>query len=345
MLDQKGFDLWANEYDAETRSSEESDSYPFAGYSRVLRYIYDLVTERSSPKVLDIGFGTAVLTAKLYDCGCRIWGQDFSQRMIEIAQQKMPQAKLCQGDFGKGIAEPLLKQNYDFIIATYALHHLTDDGKIVLINSLGGLLKDGGAILIGDVAFRTREELEYCQQQAGNGWDDDEHYFVYEELARELPGLRFEKISHCSGVLSLQKEVNMEGLERFIKAQDRDYQQALIEIKAGRKRSHWIWYIFPQMVGLGMSYNSEYYGIKSRAEAIEYLKHPVLGTRLVEISKALLQLDSSDPRAVMGSPDDMKLKSSMTLFAMVSDDPVFSQVLQKYFNGERDRITEKMLGC
>lgn len=137
----------------------------------------------------------------------------------------------------------------------------------------------------------------------------------------------------------------MEGLERFIKAQDRDYQQALIEIKAGRKRSHWIWYIFPQMVGLGMSYNSEYYGIKSRAEAIEYLKHPVLGTRLVEISKALLQLDSSDPRAVMGSPDDMKLKSSMTLFAMVSDDPVFSQVLQKYFNGERDRITEKMLGC
>lgn len=129
------------------------------------------------------------------------------------------------------------------------------------------------------------------------------------------------------------------GLERFTKAQEMDYAAALAEIKAGHKRSHWIWYIFPQIQGLGYSETSQFYAIRDKAEAQEYMAHPVLGARLIEISEALLQLQSNDARRVMGDPDDRKLKSSMTLFSLISDHPVFQQVLDKFFNGEKDGVT------
>lgn len=133
-------------------------------------------------------------------------------------------------------------------------------------------------------------------------------------------------------------------LERFIRAQETDYEQALEEIRAGRKRSHWIWYIFPQIRGLGRSHMSEYYGIQSLEEAVAYAGHPVLGARLREISQALLALDSSDPWEVMGPPDDMKLKSSMTLFgAAAPEEPVFQKVLDKFFGGRSDGATLKIL--
>lgn len=134
-------------------------------------------------------------------------------------------------------------------------------------------------------------------------------------------------------------------LERFIKAQDHTYEVALNEIKAGRKRSHWIWFIFPQMKDLGFSHMSQFYGIENIDEAREYLANPVLGTRLVEISEALLNLQENDPAVVMGgSPDDMKLQSSMTLFAAVSDDnSVFHRVLDKFFDGKKDTKTLELL--
>jgi uncharacterized protein (DUF1810 family) len=133
-------------------------------------------------------------------------------------------------------------------------------------------------------------------------------------------------------------------LDRFKKAQEEDYPYALQEIKAGRKRSHWIWYIFPQLKGLGFSSMSEYYGIDGRAEAQAYIADPLLRARLVEISEALLALESNNPTQVMGYPDDLKLKSSMTLFAEVAPDiPVFEQVLQKFFAGEKDDKTLQLL--
>ena len=133
-------------------------------------------------------------------------------------------------------------------------------------------------------------------------------------------------------------------LNRFLTAQERDYAQALAEIRAGRKRSHWIWYIFPQLRGLGYSYNSEYYGIADAEEARQYLAHPVLGARLREITTALLELPESDPLLVMGRPDDMKLCSSMTLFEYAAEqDSVFGKVLDKYYGGRRDAATLRML--
>jgi len=132
-------------------------------------------------------------------------------------------------------------------------------------------------------------------------------------------------------------------LERFIKAQEIDYQIALSEMRAGRKRSHWMWYIFPQIKGLGFSSTAQYYAIQSKKEAEEYLAHPVLGKRLHEISEALLEIKSSDASRVMGYPDDMKLKSSMTLFYLVSGDEIFKKVLDKFFDGDIDKKTEKLL--
>lgn len=134
-------------------------------------------------------------------------------------------------------------------------------------------------------------------------------------------------------------------LEKFVKAQCADYATALREIRSGRKRSHWIWYIFPQMQGLGMSHMANYYGIRDLEEAKDYMEHPVLGPRLIEISQALLELDSSDPGAVMGFPDDLKLCSSMTLFELAApEEKVFSRVLDKFYNGRRDGNTLRILG-
>jgi len=133
-------------------------------------------------------------------------------------------------------------------------------------------------------------------------------------------------------------------LQRFIDAQKNEYAIALSEIKAGRKRSHWMWYIFPQIQGLGVSSMAHHYAISDLAEAGQYLQDPVLGQRLVEISTALLQLRSVDAHQIFGTPDDMKLRSSMTLFASVPDaDPVFQQVLDKYFGGKQDELTLRKL--
>ena len=133
-------------------------------------------------------------------------------------------------------------------------------------------------------------------------------------------------------------------LQRFLDAQKADYEIALSEIKGGKKRSHWMWYVFPQIHGLGLSETSKLYSIKSLEEAKEFLNHPVLGKRLMEISKALLDLSSNDAHAVFGSPDDIKLKSSMTLFASLSNtDPVFQSVLEKFFEGRKDDKTLKLI--
>jgi uncharacterized protein (DUF1810 family) len=129
-------------------------------------------------------------------------------------------------------------------------------------------------------------------------------------------------------------------LNRFIEAQNRDYPQALAEMRNGRKRSHWIWYIFPQIHGLGFSSTSEYYAIRSLDEAKDYLQHPVLGSRLIEITKAVLAHNGKTANQIMGSPDDLKLKSCMTLFNLLENtDPVFQEVLDNYFDGMQDQKT------
>ena len=205
MLSNTGFDLWADGYDKSVGLSDENGRYPFAGYRAMMNALYQRVLAQSGRDVLDIGFGTGVLTSRLYERGCHIYGQDFSARMIELAQAKMPEAKLYQGDFSKGLVPELCVRQYDAVVATYSLHHLTDAQKIGFLRTLLPLLKQDGCIFIGDVAFRTRVELEACRNAAGDEWDEDEIYFVYDELRPHFPALTFESFSHCTALLTLRK--------------------------------------------------------------------------------------------------------------------------------------------
>jgi uncharacterized protein (DUF1810 family) len=129
-------------------------------------------------------------------------------------------------------------------------------------------------------------------------------------------------------------------LKRFTDAQENSYAKAFSEIQQGRKKSHWMWFIFPQIAGLGFSETSRYYAIKNLQEAEVFLKHPVLGSRLISISRELLKLKTNDARQVFGSPDDLKLHSSMTLFSLLPEtDSVFQSVLEKFFDGGKDLKT------
>ncbi|WP_323810160.1 DUF1810 domain-containing protein [Sphingobium baderi] len=133
-------------------------------------------------------------------------------------------------------------------------------------------------------------------------------------------------------------------LARFIEAQANVYEMALAEIRAGAKRSHWMWFVFPQLRGLGHSPTAHYYGIASLAEARAYLAHPVLGPRYLECVKALQALGGSDPVSIFGSVDAMKLRSSLTLFEAAGGSPLLDDALERWFDGDRDESTLHRLG-
>lgn len=203
MLDSKGFDLWAHGYDKSVNLSEENNEYPFAGYKDVLNYIYNKVRKHNYSSVLDIGFGTGILTTQLYNEGYHITGIDFSRTMIDIAKSEMPEAILINWDFTRGLPVEIKNNKYDYIISTYAIHHLPDEEKIKFIKSLLKLLNVNGKILIGDVSFMTRKELEECKETHTEIWDDEEFYFVANEMMMSLNEFycNYEKISYCSGIL------------------------------------------------------------------------------------------------------------------------------------------------
>lgn len=132
-------------------------------------------------------------------------------------------------------------------------------------------------------------------------------------------------------------------LNRFVRAQDPVYRDVQAELARGRKQTHWMWFIFPQVAGLGFSAMSQRYAIGSRSEAKAYLAHPVLGARLIECTRLVLAVQGRTINAILGAPDDAKFRSSMTLFSAVSDEPVFDQAIARYFAGERDGVTLEIL--
>lgn len=134
-------------------------------------------------------------------------------------------------------------------------------------------------------------------------------------------------------------------LNRFLRAQEHDYQRALAEIVSGRKRSHWMWYVFPQFDGLAFSSTSKRYAIKSIAEARAYLAHPILGPRLLECAEAVVRIAGRSATDIFGTPDDLKLRSCVTLFAsLLPPGSVFDRLLGKYYEGRRDDRTLHLLG-
>jgi putative AdoMet-dependent methyltransferase len=209
MLNKQGFNLWADGYDNTVQNSEENEVYPFAGYKAILNTIFNEVMQRVEARVLDIGFGTGVLTARLYENGHHIDGIDFSHRMIELARPKMPNANLIEWDIATGLPAEIKMKKYDYIVSTYALHHLTDEDKVFFIKDLLPLLSEGGKILIGDIAFQTKQLLEACKNESKDSWDNDEFYFVFYEIhsvLKDFCKLEFLPISHCGGVIEITKK-------------------------------------------------------------------------------------------------------------------------------------------
>ena len=206
MLNAKGFDKWSGEYD---ESIKNSKGYPFEGYYDVLGYVQGQVLSKGDApiKVLDIGIGTGSLSAELYKLGADIVGVDFSEKMLQEAQRKMPKARFHQQDLNHGIPKDLENKEFDYIISSYALHHLSNPAKVRLIEELLKLLKKKGEILIADVAFESMEDLQTCKEQAGDEWDDDEFYMIGGEMVEELErrGIEseYQQISICAGVLRI----------------------------------------------------------------------------------------------------------------------------------------------
>ncbi len=204
MLNNEGFDLWTDTYDESVRMSEEADQYPFAGYKKLLNTIYSRIRTGEGRRVLDIGFGTATLSSRLYTDGYAITGLDFSREMISCAKVKMPEAVLFQADFSKGLPAELENRKFDWILCTYAIHHLTDIQKAELIRQCQHLLAENGCIMIGDVAFKTAELRETCRKQNSDRWDNDEIYPVADVLLPSFSGMTYEQISHCAGIFTLK---------------------------------------------------------------------------------------------------------------------------------------------
>ena len=206
MLGAEGFDRWAEQYDGDTHASDDGNTYPFAGYRQTLHAVAERVLSSGAarPSVLDIGFGTGVLTRYLYEQGCRITGVDFSQSMLDAAQQKMPDARLIRHDFSGGLPESVCRETYDRIISTYALHHLTDPEKAGFLNLLVSMLKPDGLLIVGDIAFSDASALAACRAACGTGWDDEECYFLCDAMQRLFDGrIQFTRTSFCAGVFTV----------------------------------------------------------------------------------------------------------------------------------------------
>jgi putative AdoMet-dependent methyltransferase len=204
MLNSKGFDLWADKYDESVELSEKD--YPFAGYNEVLNTVYKVMKSKQKAKVLDIGFGTGILTTKLYEEGYFIYGVDFSTRMIEIAKPKMPNAHLFLYDLKNGLPEEIKNMHFDFIISTYAIHHLMDSEKTKFLTELTKLLAKDGEIIVGDIAFETRDSFEKCRSEYKEIWDDEEFYIIFSEFKDNFLDykIKYKPVSFCSGIISLK---------------------------------------------------------------------------------------------------------------------------------------------
>lgn len=205
MLTSHGFDLWTDVYEQSVRNADRNSEYPFAGYSALMNAVYGTVMQKAPAGVLDVGLGTGLLSKKLYDAGCAVTGIDFSAEMLSAARRKMPGAKLVLWDFTRGVPPELASETFDFILSTYALHHLTHEAQAEFIRALLKHLKPQGCMLIGDVCFPTEEALAQCREASGCLWDDEEYYIVFTKLMERLPGYAasFHPFSFCAGVIEI----------------------------------------------------------------------------------------------------------------------------------------------
>lgn len=205
MLDNKGFDEWSGGYD---KSIEKySQGYPFEGYYEVLGYVQSLVKVKKEAKILDFGIGTGLLTNELYKKGGQIYGVDFSEKMLKLAKKKMPEGNFYCFNLKAGLPEELEEIKFDYIVSSYAIHHINDEEKVQFINELKNRLKEDGKIIIADVSFESKDKMQACKESSKNDWDDDEFYMIASDIKPKIRQLglnvNYTQISACAGVIEI----------------------------------------------------------------------------------------------------------------------------------------------
>jgi putative AdoMet-dependent methyltransferase len=196
------FDSWASNYDYWIEIG--SDSFPFRGYDDVLNRIVELTNPEPGSRILDIGIGTGNLALRFVPHSCEIWGIDYSARMLEEAEKKVPEAHLIQLDVESEYPTEL-RVDFDYIVSAYTLHHLTLDRKVTVVKRLANeLLKEGGSIIIGDVSFLTFAKRAEARKKLASQWDDYEYYWAADEFDNMISGqgllVTYEQISDYGGV-------------------------------------------------------------------------------------------------------------------------------------------------
>lgn len=204
-MDSKQYDLWSDGYGASIHLLSDEDEYPVAGYSTLLNEVYNMVRQSDAKKVLDAGFGTGIITRKLYQDGYTIYGVDASEQMVAAGQESMPEAKLVMADFSMGMPLKLTHETYDIIISTYAFHHLDHYEKVSLLKDMLRQLKAGGKIIIGDLAFETMDEMKEFRRQNKEKWLYEDMYMIYEEVEKDFHNVEWKKISKCAGIVTITK--------------------------------------------------------------------------------------------------------------------------------------------
>lgn len=204
-MDSKKYDLWSEGYGAQVHLLKDNDEYPVAGYGELLNEVYNMVRSSGAKKVLDAGFGTGILTKKLYEDGYIIHGVDASEQMVEAGRECMPEAKLVVGDYSLGMPLELIREEYDMVISTYALHHLDHYEKVSFIKDMLRQLPEGGKVIIGDLAFETMDELRAFRRQHRENWLYEGMYMVYAEAAKDFEYVEWKKISKCAGIVTITK--------------------------------------------------------------------------------------------------------------------------------------------
>lgn len=207
MCDADDFNQWAESYDEDVSQSDQAETFPFAGYAQVLDGIAKLVLTHEPGQLLDLGTGSGTLTSRFYQAGWQVTAVDFSEEMLKQARLRMPQATFIISDFSAGFPQELTENSYDFIIMTYAFHHLTYENQAPFLRSLMPHLRARGKILIGDIAFETQSDLDACQKRFPDDWDEEEFYPIITAIQPQLPELLidYEIISFCASVIQISK--------------------------------------------------------------------------------------------------------------------------------------------
>lgn len=211
MNDKELFDKWSKNYNENVKASESDGKYPFAAYEEILNKMVEISESTQGNRVLELGIGTGKLSKKLYDLGYKITGVDFSEEMLEKAEKLIPNGNFINWDFQEEFPKEIRESEFDIVLFSYSIHHLSYNKQYELIKSLFEIMTYNGRIIIGDVMAENKEELENLKDIEKDLWDSDVFYPIFSEIKSEFKDrfTSYYPLSYCSGVIVVRKMKNL----------------------------------------------------------------------------------------------------------------------------------------